>query len=399
MDVGAGPRHVVTSVASTAAGAARGSSPGYLPRHAPNGFGLLRLCMASLVIVQHSLALTDRATAATIGPFELLWRANFGDVAVGGFFALSGFLLWSSVHRHSPRRFIRLRMFRLFPGYWAALLVVAFLLAPLIALAAGTTDGYRLLGANSAVTYVLSNLGLIVIQPSIGEVLSANPYPHSLDGSFWTLMPEFLCYLALLVVTVVAAKFGLRDWRVPLAVALAALAATTVSGVALTGQLAQYAVAVLSLASAFFFGSTLAGLSWDARARPVHMLLAAAALALMLVFGLWVPLGPPVLAFFVITLGSVLRSGWPTKVGTRTDISYGVYLYHFPVIQLLVAMGVVGASAWFSYFVLCPLALLLTVPIALASWYAVEGPAQLRGRRGGAAAQAMTVPRTGTPDS
>ena len=387
-------------MASAAHGTTRGSASQFLPRHAPNGFGLLRLCMASLVIVQHSLALTDFASAATIGPYELLWRANFGDVAVGGFFALSGFLLWSSVQRHSPRRFIRLRMYRLFPGYWAALVVVAFLLAPVIALAAGTTGGYRLLGSDSALTYVLSNLGLIVIQPSIGEVLSANPYPDSLDGSFWTLMPEFLCYLGLLAVTAVAAKFGLRDWRVPFAVALAALAATTVGAVMLPGQLGQYAVAVLSLASAFFFGSTLAALGWDSQARPAHMMLATAALGLMLVFGLWVPLGPPVLAFFVITLGSVMRRGWPTKVGTRTDISYGVYLYHFPVIQLLVAMGVVGASAWFSYFVLTPAALLLTVPIALASWYVVEGPAQLRGRRGGAVVRTSgTNPRPGTPDS
>ena len=382
-------------MASAAQGTKHGSSPEYLPRHAPNGFGLLRLCMASLVIVQHSLALTDRASAATIGPFELLWRANFGDVAVGGFFALSGFLLWSSVRRHSPRRFIRLRMYRLFPGYWAALVVVAFLLAPLIALAAGTTSGYRLWGADSALTYVLSNLGLVVIQPTIGEVLSANPYPQSLDGSFWTLMPEFLCYLALLAVTVVASRFGLRDWRVPLTVALLALAATTVGATTLTGMNRQYAVAVLSLASAFFFGSALAGLRWDAQARPIHLVLSTAGLTIMLVFGLWVPLGPPVLAFFVITLGSVMRSGWPTRVGTRRDISYGVYLYHFPVIQLLVALGVVGTTAWFSYFVLTPAALMLTVPIALASWYVIEGPAQLRGRRGGAiarASQASSMP-------
>ena len=91
-------------------------------------------------------------------------------MAVGGFFALSGFLLQTSVIRNNPSRFLRLRFFRLIPGFWATLVVVAFVLAPLIAWQAGTLSSYRILGSDSASTYVAANAALLITQPSIGGV-------------------------------------------------------------------------------------------------------------------------------------------------------------------------------------------------------------------------------------
>jgi peptidoglycan/LPS O-acetylase OafA/YrhL len=53
----------------------------------------------------------------------------------------------------------------------------------------------------------------------------------------------------------------------------------------------------------------------------------------------------------------------------RNDVSYGVYIYHEPVINLLLALGL--GALWMSI----PLALALTIGVAFASWRLVEKPA------------------------
>lgn len=354
-----------------------------LPVHPANGYGLLRLVMASLVIVQHSLYLTGFGDYAHLGGMELGRRATYGDVAVGGFFVLSGFLLASSVRRHSPTRFLRLRFFRLFPGFWATLFVVAFFFAPLIAWVGDRPGSYSLWGPDSAVGYVVKNAGLLILQPSIGAVLVGNPFPEGLDGSLWTLAPEFLCYLGLLTVTIVGRRLGLRGW-IPPAAAATASAVVFVSAAALWGDgLGLTLSALAALGLCFFLGSAVGELGatsqWLWRWRHVSILGLGLAVALWL--GLWLPLGPPLLAGFVISLGACLRSGWPSRVGTRADISYGVYLYHFPVIQAMVAAGLGAATAMGAAVLITPLAWLLTLPFAAGSWYLVEAPAQRWGRR------------------
>jgi peptidoglycan/LPS O-acetylase OafA/YrhL len=352
-----------------------------LRKHAANGYGLLRLFLASLVILQHSLYLTGHEASIYVGFAEIARRASYGDLAVGGFFALSGFLLQTSVDRNPPRRFLRLRFFRLLPGFWATLAVVAFVLAPLIAWQAGTWQGYRLTGADSAVTYLLHNAGLLVTQPSIGGVLARHPYPDALDGSLWTLLPEFTCYLTLLAVTVLGRRVGMAGWIPPAVVGAGGLLVFWFATAVLPGDSGLFISGLGSLIGAFFAGSLVGALGWSRLATPRNTVGIAIVTAMVLGFGLWLPLGPVLLALLVVFVGAVLRDGWPSRVGTKRDLSYGVYLYHFPVIQLLVAAGLAGASVAEDVLVLSPIALLLTLPLAAASWHFVEAPAQRFGRR------------------
>lgn len=389
MDIGFYPGAPV-SVEVERGTAPDGQAPPALRPHTANSYGLLRLVLASLVIIQHSLYLTGHEEAMFVGIADLGRSASYGDIAVAGFFALSGFLLATSVSRHTPRRFLRLRFHRLMPGFWAALLVVAFVLAPLIGLLAGTINSYAIVGSDSAVSYVVRNIALLITQPTIGGVLSQHPYPLSLDGSFWTLLPEFVCYVALLVVTLVAPRVRLAGWRAPAVVAAGAMMVFWFADLALPGGTGLLLSQLASLAAAFFTGSTLAALSWHLRVGRREVIVSGVATIAMLGLGLWLPFGPPVLAAFVVALGAHLKHGWPSRVGTRADLSYGVYLYHFPVIQLLIAAGVAGATVTTDLLVLGPLALLVTLPIAAASWFLVEAPAQRRGRR-------KPRPRTATP--
>jgi peptidoglycan/LPS O-acetylase OafA/YrhL len=74
------------------------------------------------------------------------------------------------------------------------------------------------------------------------------------------------------------------------------------------------------------------------------------------------------LAFLVLWLGAVLPL---QRIGRKNDVSYGVYIYAFPVQQLLVLAGA-NALGLTAYILL---AILGTIPLAVASWFVIERPA------------------------
>jgi peptidoglycan/LPS O-acetylase OafA/YrhL len=62
------------------------------------------------------------------------------------------------------------------------------------------------------------------------------------------------------------------------------------------------------------------------------------------------------------------------RLGQRVDLSYGIYIYAFPVQQLLALRG--WPSHGFAVYLIATIA--LTLPLALASWFVVERPALRR---------------------
>jgi peptidoglycan/LPS O-acetylase OafA/YrhL len=86
---------------------------------------------------------------------------------------------------------------------------------------------------------------------------------------------------------------------------------------------------------------------------------------------------------------SVSLPKWTRRVGARNDISYGVYIYAFPLQQLLVVYGV--GDLGYIPFLLASLA--CTFPVAAGSWYLVERPAlKLKSRARRAKAVPAAVP-------
>jgi peptidoglycan/LPS O-acetylase OafA/YrhL len=91
------------------------SEPNDARRH--NNFDLLRLLFASIVLLYHCYDLS-------FSP-EYFWipRVASADLAVQGFFAMSGFLIVSSYESSSTlRSYLSNRGRRILPAYWAALI-------------------------------------------------------------------------------------------------------------------------------------------------------------------------------------------------------------------------------------------------------------------------------------
>lgn len=321
-----------------------------------NGLNAIRLVLALGVIVWHSFPLTGRT-------IEWSPARHFMELAfVDGFFAISGFLIVGSwVNNPSVFRFLSARTLRIFPAFWVCLLVTAGVLAPLGIVLSGS--GAPLWAAES-VSYVIKNSLLWIFQGDIAGVTSGNPFPNSLNGSLWTLPWEFLCYLSVLALGLV----GLLKFKVTIplcfATAWVVLLATDL-GVFDTNFIhyaARLGIAFTSGALVYVFADRL----------PVsrrNVCIAAAVVVVCMALPEYILFGGPFLAYAVIASGALIKD---ERIVLGNDLSYGTYIYAFPVQQLLVLGGLATLPA----VVFAAVSVALTLPLAALSWFLVEKPAQ-----------------------
>ena len=290
----------------------------------------------------------------------LVGDVELGGWAVAGFFAISGWLITGSRMRLPLGDYLWRRSLRILPAFWVSLVLTAAVLAPLTAwLGPGRFD------PGAAWGFVWKNLLLHVVQPTIPGSLDGLPYTARWNLSLWTLQWEFLCYLGVGIL-LVSGWVRARRW-----VLLVVLGAVTV----------PYAVTValdVSTGPGFAQGSRLGGcflvgaVAYAYRDRiPVSGWLAAAAAVVLVLFaqlGIVRGWGAVPLGYLTLWLGASPRL---QTVGRRNDISYGVYVYAFPVQLVLTALGAASLGL-VAYTVLGVLAVL---PIAWLSWLLVERPA------------------------
>lgn len=323
-----------------------------------NAFGAVRLALALLVVVSHAFSVTTGALLDE--PLTQATGYTLGEHAVNGFFAVSGFLVIMSLMRRGPRDYVVARALRIVPGLVAATLVVALGLGSLMTrldLAAYWADPGLWRFIEGTLTTFKSNAAL-------PGVFSENPFRFPM-GTVWTLKYEVLCYLGLLA----AGLLGTLRWRwlCPLLVA-GLFVALTLAGLRAGGmpkglETSLRLPLIFATGAALFLYADRARLSWP---------LAFALLALAaLLHG--TALYPPMLflaeAYGILCLGLRPPVRHPA-LDPRADLSYGTYLYGWPIQQSLHAL-VPAVSAWW----LLPPSLLLTLAVAALSWRLVERPA------------------------
>ena len=339
-----------------------------------NSVNALRLFLAGLVLVSHTLKLhggEDPVGRFTGGFVDL------GTMAVDGFFALSGFLIVGS-HLASPStgRFLWRRALRILPGFWVCLLVTAFVLLPVAQLLQyGTLAGFPLTGESSALSYVTDNAALFVRQFEVTGLLGG----EAVNGSLYTLFPEFLCYLG---VAALGAAGLLRRGAGPLLVVAGLVWLFALwqflDGGSLVGRSTTLEVA-LRFGIMFVAGALAHRVARVLPLGPVGGVLAAVLLAWAVVLAVLVGedprgtlayavLAPPAVAYLVLLAGSGPRL---RRIGARRDLSYGLYVYAWPV-QVLLLLA--GAAAW-PVLLYGAASLGAALLLAWASWTWVEAPA------------------------
>ena len=327
-----------------------------------NNFNLMRMLAALAVLLSHSfpLALGPRA----VEPFQASLGMTLGTLAVGIFFTISGYLVTASlVSRPSLADFALARARRIYPGLWVAIALTVFVLG------AGFTtldlDDY--LSHSRTWFYVLKNGTLLFgFVDRLPGVFADLPYPGVVNGSLWTLPIEVRLYVALAAVQAALLWWRRRRPGAPIGPVLVAMAASCVVTVAWQGADSSSA---LRFSAMFFVGAVL---QLYRHRIPFSVPGLAAGVALLAVGS--IDTGLFALAFvsagaYVVLCLAYLPGGWLRRYNRLGDYSYGLYIYAFPVQQLVVlAMPGIGVAALFAASAAG------TLVLAVLSWHLVESP-------------------------
>jgi peptidoglycan/LPS O-acetylase OafA/YrhL len=348
-----------------------------------NSLSVLRLVLAAVVALVHAQALgwDDQPR---------LGHTQIGDLAVDAFFVISGFLVAGSALRlPTLRRFLWHRALRILPGFWVCLLVVAVVVAPLVARLQGRPAGGIFTGNDSSLSFVTHNLALLIRQWDISG-LNATSGDAAMDGALWTLFYEALCYLAIGVLVAfgllrrerghspaedavdravrsLGPVAGLADRLRTHALLVATAAVWLLQVGQLTGAIPAAPDHLARFLMMFLLGA-VAHVYADRITFPPLVIVGAAmvlGLALTLTHD-YRPLGAP--AFGYLLLWGVVAL--PLRWQPSADLSYGVYVYHWPVEVVLVNTDLPGAGR----IAFALIAIGLTGVVAYASWRLVEAP-------------------------
>ena len=317
-----------------------------------NNFDALRITAALCVIFGHSFILTGRPTAAPI-----FANLHLEYIGVSVFFVISGYLITGSWERsRSVGQYVSSRALRIAPLLFLVILVSTFVLGPLVTVLAasdyfGSSDTWR---------YLIN----LVLLPADGlpGVFTTVPYPDVVNGSVWTLRAEVICYAVVLLLGLLPRRLQIAGFAVfGIASIVVALAGTlTISGANVSAA-----------------GGTWVYFAIGALARllvPRRFLNAWAAIPIfvvwMLVGGMFPDLRFP-LAWIALSY-CVLAVGFASTPIVRRaarfgDLSYGLYLWAFPVQQtVLLLFGILP------FVQNLALVVAITAVLAFASWHLLE---------------------------
>lgn len=336
---------------------------GNYTRSRDNNFNLLRFLAACGVILSHSILLSGQLNHGAA------WA--LGYLSVNCFFIISGFLVSASLlNRSSIRRYTLARTLRIYPAL--------FLCVSLSILIVGILTAQRglpeFLLSTQTVEFWFKNSLLFVGQVQMTlptELFAENPVKSQVNAPLWTLQYEILMYFVLALI------FFISRLAIPARSTTYFLMAVTGIGVVcmfffllnitqeqpLRGALAN----LVRFGAMFFYGSTLYLLR-----DKIHLKLGTV-LSICFVIVLSVARRELFVCAVYLSLGYILiylayiPSGPIRLFNKLGDYSYGLYIYAFPIQQLLMHYYPATGAAE-----LLVMSFSITLIVAVASWHFIE---------------------------
>lgn len=326
--------------------------------HRSNNLDALRILGALAVIFGHAYHIVGR-------PYENPIVAGYPVQTLGVviFFSISGYLITASWSRNSnPASYFAARSLRIFPALVVVVLVSMLVLGPLV-----TTLGTAAYFDHPTTWSYLTNI-ILKPQYELPGVWVDHPYPNAVNGSLWTLPAEFFCYLVVPLAFLVPKRLRLVAVLALLLVALdLSMTPPLESAVIWQSRISDDAGMWV-----FFAAGALLRLLSE-RGLRFRTDVAVALLSVHLVLAATLPQHTTKVAwlflpYVVLTVG-LASTPYVRRTSRFGDFSYGLYLWAFPVQQVVIDLWGVQRMS-----VNLVVVTAITLVLAVLSWHLVEHP-------------------------
>lgn len=256
----------------------------------------------------------------------------------------------SFAHSRNVIVFLKARILRIFPALWAVVLLNAFLLAPIVT----TVSIAHYFSDAHVYYYVYENFRLHSID-NLPGVFTHNPFANAVDGSLWTLDYEFKCYFVVAILGV------LRILRKEVVLGTFIIACV-LNFLHIGGHNVEF-YQEFSIGMVFYMFRQYIPI------RSLYVIVSVVGLvvgwkfytpvvqSLMLIFGAYI--------VFHVAFDTKLKLSNAAKYG---DLSYGTYIYAFPIQQVIVLIF----EHRIPWIVSLLVTIITTLILAFGSWHLVE---------------------------
>jgi peptidoglycan/LPS O-acetylase OafA/YrhL len=330
-----------------------------------NNFDLIRIFAAIQVLIFHTFDHLHIPTPDWAAP--LLY---FPGVPI--FYTISGYLISASFERSSDlRHYFRNRFLRIFPGLWACLIIT---------IGVASFFGFNFFN-KAALIWLLGQMGGIIYTPDFLSDFGFGSY----NGSLWTICVEMQFYFVLPVVYFLGRRTKRLNFLIVgsflLFFAFAFIAKIYFPGIGTSSEVRLEKLLRYTYFPHFYL--FLAGVVMQRfqiyKSRWIYGKGIYWVAGFILIKILFPALSSPVLSIFSLLYLSVCTIsvaysgvGLSKRLLQGNDISYGVYIYHGLILNILVSLGMRGNInyLWIVIFGACLLGYL--------SWILVEKPFLLK---------------------
>ena len=331
-----------------------------------NRFDFVRLIAAWLVLYSHSYVLSASKEIELISKYLKFDTA--GGLAVGVFFSISGYLVFKSLkNSNSLKIFIIKRALRIYPALILSVLFSVFV----VGIICTELSIQEYLTNRKTLSYLKTITGFN-IKYELPGVFENFP-EKSVNGSLWSIAIELRCYLVLGIISLLPFSMKLKLW----------ISVTILSSLLLFRPIeapSDLSIKFLGLSYdfnkfglMFTLGCLIASYEKHKNFQYIKIIGLISASILIIISNLEISKFTLIaynylIPFIFIWIGLyfTLLPKIPDKIG---DISYGLYLFSFPIQQLLIYLEL---SSNLVNFIL--LSTILSVFLSAISWQLVEKP-------------------------
>lgn len=329
-----------------------------------NNFRIIRHVAATAVIFSHAFIVNGGLENLIHEPMEGATGVSLAELAVDIFFVASGFLVTQSIlTRGSLVAYSISRGLRIYPALIVVVCLSALVLGPLVT-ALPASEYFSTRSVFSYIFFDASALDPFHTRFELPGVFTGNPYPAVVNASLWTLPWEVWMYILLagIFVARLLRSAGLATiWLLLMAGHAASM--FDIIDFGLRGEIA------LRFLSYFFTGALFYRYRDMLPLTPFRQAILTAVFVVVTLMARNAVLLPIFLAHTTLFL-ALHKPLVVKRLSKGADFSYGLYLYAYPVQQLLVM-----ALGPHDPYLHTLLAFALTVPLAAFSWYLIEKPA------------------------